>query len=158
MSKELSNAAAERAAAQKALANGDLKSRDEYTAKQVATRCGTDPKTMRKFFRSSHSTIEPVGQGGRYVFAAKDLPKIQKEFKAWTTRNSLNGATRQALTQRIRETKKSSSLSKVAIDSADEDFTAQDVQDAIDAQRAQELAAEPTDEELLEMDDLEMED
>lgn len=78
-----SNAAAERAAAKKALTNGDLKDRETYTAKQVATRCGTDSKTMRKFFRSSASTVEPVGQGGRYEFAASDLPKIKREFDAW---------------------------------------------------------------------------
>lgn len=80
---EASNAAREREAAQRALANGDLKDRDTYTAKQVAARCGTDSKTMRKFFRSSHSTVEPVGQGGRYEFDAKDFPKIKKEFDTW---------------------------------------------------------------------------
>lgn len=78
-----SNAATERAAAKKAVTNGDLKDRETYTAKQVATRCGTDSKTMRKFFRSTASTVEPVGQGGRYEFAATDLPKIKREFETW---------------------------------------------------------------------------
>lgn len=82
-----SNAAAERAAAQRALKNGDLKDRDTYTAKQVAARCGTDSKTMRKFFRSAHSTVEPVGQGGRYEFDAADFPKIKREFDAWQKRS-----------------------------------------------------------------------
>lgn len=59
--------------------------RDEYTAKQVATRIGTDAKTLRKFFRSAASTVEPVGQGGRYVFDASDLPKIRAEFTKWNT-------------------------------------------------------------------------
>lgn len=80
---DMSNAAAERAAARKALKNGDLKERETYTAKQVAARCGTDSKTMRKFFRSSASTVEPVGQGGRYEFDAADLPKIKQEFITW---------------------------------------------------------------------------
>lgn len=84
---EASNAAREREAAQRALANGDLKDRETYTAKQVASRCGADAKTMRKFFRSSHSTVEPVGQGGRYEFDAKDFPKIKREFDAWRKRS-----------------------------------------------------------------------
>ncbi|HEV7949947.1 MAG TPA: hypothetical protein VGP24_09290 [Glaciihabitans sp.] len=83
MSEKQSNAAKERAAAQKAVQAGDLKDRETYTAKQVATRLGTDAKTMRKFFRSSHSTVEAVGQGGRYEFAATDLPKIKREFEGW---------------------------------------------------------------------------
>lgn len=85
---EQSNAAAEREAAQRALANGDFKDRDTYTAKQVAARCGTDAKTMRKFFRSAHSTVEPVGQGGRYEFDAKDMPKIKREFDTWSKRSA----------------------------------------------------------------------
>lgn len=82
---EQSKAAAQRAAAQKAIANGDTSAspRETYTAKQIALRCGTDPKTMRKFFRSKNSTVEPVGQGGRYEFSARDFPKIQREFYAW---------------------------------------------------------------------------
>lgn len=91
MAKEMSHAAAERAAAQKALQNGDLRERDTYTAKQVATRCGTDAKTMRKFFRSKASTVEPVGQGGRYEFDAGDMPKIKREFDAWSNRGKKNG-------------------------------------------------------------------
>lgn len=89
MTKELSNAAVERAAAQRALKNGDLKDRETYTAKQVAMRCGTDAKTMRKFFRSSHSTVDPVGQGGRYEFDAADMPKIKSEFASWLSRSSV---------------------------------------------------------------------
>jgi hypothetical protein len=84
---EMSKAERERQAVQAALQNGDLKDRDTYTAKQVASRCGTDSKTMRKFFRSNNSTVEPVGQGGRYEFDSADLPKIQKEFKAWRNKS-----------------------------------------------------------------------
>lgn len=81
MAKEISNAAAERELARKSM--NDLPDRPSYTAKQVATRCGTDAKTLRKFLRSSHSTAEPVGQGGRYEFDASDLPLIKREFAAW---------------------------------------------------------------------------
>jgi len=159
MSKEQSNAAAERAAAQRALANGDLKERDSYTAKQVAARCGTDSKTMRKFFRSSHSTVEPVGQGGRYEFDAKDLPKIKKEFNAWRRRNEARStrptpnAVPKLEPQQIR---------KAAEDAAaeDPDFTAEQVEAAINDQILQEgmdppdhLAYdEPTDEDLAQLE------
>ena len=61
---------------------------DTYTAKQVATRIGTDAKTLRKFFRSADSTIEPVGQGGRYEFDKDDMPAIKAEFEAWQVKTS----------------------------------------------------------------------
>ena len=83
MSEKMSKAAQERAAAQHAVKNGNLPDRETYTAKQIATRCGTDSKTMRKFFRSNHSTVQAVGQGGRYEFDAKDVPTIMREFAAW---------------------------------------------------------------------------
>ena len=106
---EKSKAAAEREAAQQKLQNGGYEERDTYTAKQVAARCGTDAKTMRKFFRSAHSTVEPVGQGGRYDFAAKDLPKIHREFAAWSKRSAgrspINTPAKQSLQKRIREVK-----------------------------------------------------
>lgn len=93
MAQRMSNAAAEREAAKKAIQNGEYKERETYTAKQIAGRCGTDAKTMRKFFRSSHSTVEPVGQGGRYEFDAADLPKIQREFTAWRKKAESRGVT-----------------------------------------------------------------
>lgn len=83
MAREISKAAAEREAAKAKLEMNDLKDRDSYTAKQVAIRCGTDAKTLRKFLRSSHSTAEAVGQGGRYEFDADDLPLIREEFSTW---------------------------------------------------------------------------
>src|SRR5690606_30178741 len=58
---------------------------DTLTAKQVATRLGTDAKNLRKFFRSKASTVEPVGQGGRYEFNASDFEKIKAEFDAWNS-------------------------------------------------------------------------
>ena len=104
MTERMSNAAAEREAARNALKNGSLHDRDTYTAKQIAVRCGTDAKTMRKFFRSNHSTVEPVGQGGRYEFDAKDLPKIKKEFDSWCNRSSLKKRPlQQAVTKQKKE-------------------------------------------------------
>lgn len=58
---------------------------ETLTAKQVATRIGTDAKTLRKFFRSPASTTKAVGQGGRYEFAKDDLPAIQEEFAKWNS-------------------------------------------------------------------------
>lgn len=136
--KELSNAAAERAAAKKALIEGSLKEYDTYSAKQVATRCGTDAKTMRKFFRSNYSTIEPVGQGSRYEFDARDLPQIRREFDAWQNRS----AVRKRAAQTPQKPKDDIPLSRVA--------------DAIE--RAQAEDPEPTDAEIFELEDLDLED
>lgn len=65
--------------------------RDEYTAKQIATRLGVDAKVLRKFFRDPISTVEPCGQGGRYVFDAADLPKIKAEFEKYNSTKKPRG-------------------------------------------------------------------
>lgn len=54
-----------------------------YGAKQVASRIGTDAKTLRKFFRSTSSPYSSVGQGGRYEFPVSQLPLIRRQFLAW---------------------------------------------------------------------------
>lgn len=54
-----------------------------YTAKQLARKLNTDPKTLRKFLRSKESPIEAVGQGGRYEFDADAAKLIAKGFKGW---------------------------------------------------------------------------
>jgi hypothetical protein len=150
---EASNAAREREAAQRALANGDLKDRETYTAKQVATRCGTDAKTMRKFFRSAHSTVEPVGQGGRYEFAAKDLPKIKKEFTSWSKRS----AGRTPVTTPKAKTIAQIHTEEEAIkDAQHEDLSMQmDGEEDSDSWGAP-IDREPTPEELEQLDDLTM--
>lgn len=165
---EKSNAAHEREAAQRALANGDYRERDTYTAKQVAGRCGTDAKTMRKFFRSAHSTVEPVGQGGRYEFAAKDLPKIQKEFTAWMKRSAgrtpINTPAKQAAQEAIRNAKR-----RVERDPTGAEVTPVQVNEQVeDDEELDEWGSsvdrEPTPEELegmdeeLDLDDLDAED
>jgi hypothetical protein len=63
-------------------------------AKQVATILGTEAKTLRQFFRSPASTIEPVGSGGRYEFLETDVPKIKAEFDAWKAGHASRGAKR----------------------------------------------------------------
>lgn len=68
---------------------------DTFGAKQVASRIGTDAKTLRKFLRSPSSPYEAVGQGKRYEFSTKDLAAIRKAFNAWQSKNKarMNGHT-----------------------------------------------------------------
>lgn len=54
-----------------------------YSAKQVASRIGTDAKQLRKFFRDPNSGYTPVGQGGRYDFPETDIEKIKSAFDKW---------------------------------------------------------------------------
>jgi hypothetical protein len=50
----------------------------------VADQLGTDPKTLRRFLRSSASSVTPVGSGGRYAFTNDQLPTMRREFDGWT--------------------------------------------------------------------------
>lgn len=56
-----------------------------YSAKQVATRIGTDAKQLRKFLRDPNSGYIAVGQGGRYDFPEEELVKIQAAFDTWNS-------------------------------------------------------------------------
>lgn len=70
-----------------------------FSAKQVATRIGTDAKQLRKFFRDGASDFDAVGQGGRYEFPESQLPAIKKAFDAWAatkTRRNRAGSTTKA--------------------------------------------------------------
>lgn len=138
VTKQISNAEAERQAAKKALAEGNLKEREVYTAKQVATRCGTDAKTMRKFFRSSSSTVEPVGQGGRYEFDAKDLPKIKKEFNSWQKRAQARSTRRNNTKRMLTETH------------SEPETKPQEIEEPVEERE------EPTEEELMALEDEEL--
>lgn len=86
---------------------------ETLTAKQVATRIGTDAKTLRKFFRSPASTTEAVGQGGRYEFAKDDLPQIKEEFEKWNS-------TKTTRTARGPKAEKPTRNSKPAVEEIDE--------------------------------------
>lgn len=156
MTEKKSAAAREREAAQKQIANGDLKERETYTAKQIATRCGTDAKTMRKFFRSNNSTVEPVGQGGRYEFDSRDFPKIKSEFDAW--RNKSNA--RPKPTPKVAEavggmaTAIQEAVDTGIFDEDEDDMPLDRVADAIE--RAQDEDEEPSEEDLAELDGLDL--
>jgi hypothetical protein len=56
-----------------------------YSAKQVATRIGTDAKQLRKFFRDPNSGYTAVGQGGRYDFPEAEIIKIKTAFDTWNS-------------------------------------------------------------------------
>jgi hypothetical protein len=49
----------------------------------VATRLGTTPRVLRQFLRSSFSTFQAVGSGGRYDFTDRDVSTIEKRFSEW---------------------------------------------------------------------------
>lgn len=61
----------------------DMAEQSTLSAKQVATKLGTDAKTFRRFLRSNACTVEPVGQGGRYEFSTKDVGSLKDQFSSW---------------------------------------------------------------------------
>jgi len=54
---------------------------DMLTAKGAATAIGTDARTLRKFLRKQQGTI---GQGKRWAISAEDIPKLKKDFEAYS--------------------------------------------------------------------------
>lgn len=61
----------------------DMATDEKLSAKEVARELGTDARTLRKFFRSGSSPVDPVGQGGRYEISRKSIKKVRKAFEAW---------------------------------------------------------------------------
>lgn len=59
---------------------------EPISAKAAARRIGTDARSLRKFLRSDAWPYDPVGQGKRYAFTEKDIPKLQRGFEAWDHR------------------------------------------------------------------------
>ncbi len=55
------------------------------TAKEIAAKFSTDPRTLRKFLRSDAKAndTETPGKGARYAIAAKDLRSLKTRFNAW---------------------------------------------------------------------------
>lgn len=51
------------------------------SAKDVAEKLDTDAKTFRVFLRAA--SIPKDETTNRYVFSAKDLPKLKKQFNEW---------------------------------------------------------------------------
>jgi hypothetical protein len=98
-----------------------------FGAKQVATRIGTDAKTFRKFLRSPASPVSAVGQGKAYEIPESDLPKIAKAFNKWKN----NGAAK----------KKNGPAEK-----------AEPVADEVETAQANDVDAEPSPEDLAEIE------
>lgn len=118
--------------------------RDEYTAKQIATRLGVDAKVLRKFFRSPESTVKPVGQGGRYVFDAADLPKIREEFEKYNSTKKPRGRQATGASQATKSKGRAAPASATVIEEDDE---------LLDLDDLEELDDEPTEDDLEELDD-----
>lgn len=62
------------------------------TAKEIATRFNTDPRTLRKFLRNDAKVndTETPGKGSRYAIEAKSLKSLQKRFDAWIAAKATN--------------------------------------------------------------------
>lgn len=52
------------------------------TPKEFAQKVQSDPRTVRKFFRSL-DTVESPGKGGRYAIEAKQVKSLTTKFNAW---------------------------------------------------------------------------
>lgn len=130
----------------------DLPERETYTAKQAATRIGTDAKTLRKFFRSAASTVEPCGQGGRYEFAAGDMPQIKAEFIKWTGNKGTGAAGAKGSGKTKASTGRTIPKNVVAIEEDDE------ILELDDDEELEELELEPATDELDAIEDEEEEE
>lgn len=113
------------------------------TTTQVAEKLKTDPKTLRKFFRSDKCDIEPVGQGKRYAITQADIKELEKAFAAWVTPRAKKADTDEAETPAPKVKKTTKKSSKVTVVEEDTD---------------EELDLEPTAEDLSDIDDDELED
>jgi len=129
----------------------DMAEQSTLSAKQVATKLGTDAKTFRRFLRSSACTVEPVGQGGRYEFSTKDLEPLKKQFLGW--RKPRDGATK---TEQFEvEVQDKPKRSKKPAAPVVEDDTEEELE-AFRAEATMDDEDEPSDEELAALEDLEL--
>lgn len=66
------------------VADADDDGGDLLSAKEAATRIGTDARTLRKFLRKKNGL---VGQGNRWAIDVEDLDALKTEFNAWAKGN-----------------------------------------------------------------------
>lgn len=70
----------------------------QFTAKEMATLCGTDAKTFRRFVRSQAASDTPIinacGQGNRYAFDAETARRLRDAFATWSDRKRTNAPER----------------------------------------------------------------
>lgn len=110
------------------------------TTSEVAEQLGTDPKTLRKFFRSDQCSIEPVGQGKRYAITKSDIKELKTAFGAWSSGKVKKATDDDAEPPADKAPKKSK---KKTAKPTKEDEIIEDLDDA-----------EPTAEDLEDLDDL----
>lgn len=123
-----------------------------FTAKQLARKLNTDPKTLRKFLRSKESPIEAVGQGGRYEFDAEAAKLIAAGFKDWggvkpTKLKSTEEATEEVDDTEEKPAPKPKTPRKPRAKKGVEPVVVEDAIEELDLE-------EPTEEELEEIEDL----
>ena len=53
------------------------------SAKELAVRLETDPRTVRKFLRSHFEKDAQPGKGSRYAIEAKQVRSLKKAFTVW---------------------------------------------------------------------------
>jgi hypothetical protein len=61
------------------------------SAKEVALKLDTTPRTLRKFLRSDEK-VESPGKGGRYALAATQVNALKRRFDAWSAQRAENAA------------------------------------------------------------------
>lgn len=122
------------------------------TTNEVADEIGTEPKTLRKFFRSNNCSIEPVGQGKRYGIAAEDVAALKEQFAAWAGGKAKKAEDDDdAEPKPDKAPKKTSSRKKKTpepIVADEEDF---------DDDLSLDAVADPDDDEILSLDDEDLE-
>lgn len=57
------------------------------SAKEVALKLDTTPRTLRKFLRSDSKVTSP-GKGGRYAITAREVPSLKTRFNAWVAQRA----------------------------------------------------------------------
>ena len=64
------------------------------TAKEIAQRFDTDPRTLRKFLRADAkaNSTETPGKGSRYAIEARQVKSLQRRFNAWIAQRNQNQA------------------------------------------------------------------
>ena len=78
---------------------------NELTTKDLAEDFGVSTKTLRRFLRSqvvaSGGTVgeDTPGKGKRYSFEKTEVPKIRKDFKAWSKKQAEKKAESEAISE-----------------------------------------------------------
>lgn len=99
---------------------------ETLSAKDVATLCNTDAKTLRKFLRTWFSETERnlPGQGGRYEFTKAEANKVVKAFAAAPKKVTGEG--------KASKSKRETSVMEVDVDEIIEDFDLDDLEGPTD--------------------------